>query len=56
MEKLKEAETAAAQRLRKTFKYPSESDDEDTIEAQALSTSLDPYGQLLKMLIYLHRY
>ncbi|RII04755.1 hypothetical protein CUC08_Gglean011004 [Alternaria sp. MG1] len=33
MEKLKEAETAAAQRLRKTFKYPSESDDEDTIEA-----------------------
>ncbi|EDU47188.1 hypothetical protein TUN199_02959 [Pyrenophora tritici-repentis] len=33
MEKLKEAETAAAQRLRKTFKYPSESDDEDTVEA-----------------------
>ena len=26
-------------------------DDEDTIEAQALSTSLDPYGQLLKMLM-----
>jgi len=33
MEKLKEAETVAAQRLRKTFKYPSESDDEDTVEA-----------------------
>ena len=26
-------------------------DDEDTIEAQALSTSLDPYGQLIKMLM-----
>src|SRR5687768_5741143 len=26
-------------------------DDEDTVEAQALSTSLDPYGQLLKMLL-----
>jgi diguanylate cyclase (GGDEF)-like protein len=26
-------------------------DDEDTVEAQALSTSLDPYGQLLKMLM-----
>jgi diguanylate cyclase (GGDEF)-like protein len=26
-------------------------DDEDTIEAQALSTSLDPYGQLVKMLM-----
>jgi len=26
-------------------------DDEDTIEAQALSTSLDPYGQLLRMLL-----
>lgn len=26
-------------------------DDEDTIEAQALSTSLDPYGQLVKMLV-----
>jgi hypothetical protein len=33
MEKLKEAETVAAQRLRKTFKYPSESDDEDAVEA-----------------------
>ncbi|KAF1940825.1 hypothetical protein EJ02DRAFT_379136 [Clathrospora elynae] len=33
MEKLKEAETIAAQRLRKTFKYPSESDDEDAVEA-----------------------
>jgi diguanylate cyclase (GGDEF)-like protein len=26
-------------------------DDEDTVEAQSLSTSLDPYGQLLKMLM-----
>jgi diguanylate cyclase (GGDEF)-like protein len=26
-------------------------DDEDTIEAQALSTSLDPYGQVIKMLM-----
>jgi diguanylate cyclase (GGDEF)-like protein len=26
-------------------------DDEDTVEAQGLSTSLDPYGQLLKMLM-----
>lgn len=26
-------------------------DDDDTIEAQALSTSLDPYGQLVKMLM-----
>jgi diguanylate cyclase (GGDEF)-like protein len=26
-------------------------DDDDTVEAQALSTSLDPYGQLLKMLM-----
>ncbi|MFL6551093.1 MAG: hypothetical protein ACJ8OJ_20550, partial [Povalibacter sp.] len=26
-------------------------DDEDTIEAQSLSTSLDPYGQLMKMLM-----
>ena len=26
-------------------------DDEDTVEAQALSTSLDPYGQLIKMLM-----
>jgi diguanylate cyclase (GGDEF)-like protein len=26
-------------------------DDEDTIEAQAFSTSLDPYGQLLRMLL-----
>lgn len=26
-------------------------DDDDTIEAQALSTSLDPYGQLMKMLM-----
>lgn len=26
-------------------------DDEDTIEAQALSTSLDPYGQLVRMLM-----
>ncbi|HEX7114340.1 MAG TPA: EAL domain-containing protein [Steroidobacter sp.] len=26
-------------------------DEEDTIEAHALSTSLDPYGQLLKMLV-----
>jgi diguanylate cyclase (GGDEF)-like protein len=26
-------------------------DDDDTIEAQALSTSLDPYGQLIKMLM-----
>jgi diguanylate cyclase (GGDEF)-like protein len=26
-------------------------DDEDTIEAQALSTSFDPYGQLVKMLM-----
>lgn len=26
-------------------------DDDDTIEAQALSTSLDPYGQLIKMLL-----
>ena len=26
-------------------------DDEDTIEAQALSTSLDPYGQLFKMVM-----
>ena len=33
MEKLREAEGAAAQRLRKTFKYPSESDDEDAVEA-----------------------
>ena len=42
MEKLKEAETAAAQRLRKTFKYPSESDDEDTIEA-----GMDEQGSIL---------
>ncbi|KAL6703229.1 hypothetical protein ACN47E_010091 [Coniothyrium glycines] len=33
MDKLKEAENIATQRLRKTFKYPTESDDEDTIEA-----------------------
>jgi hypothetical protein len=33
MEKLREVETAATQRLRKTFKYPSESDDEDAVEA-----------------------
>ncbi|EUC50035.1 hypothetical protein COCMIDRAFT_32606 [Bipolaris oryzae ATCC 44560] len=33
MEKLRGAETAATQRLRKTFKYPSESDDEDAVEA-----------------------
>lgn len=26
-------------------------DDDDTVEAQSLSTSLDPYGQLLKMLM-----
>ena len=26
-------------------------DHEDTVEAQALSTSLDPYGQLIKMLM-----
>ena len=26
-------------------------DDDDTVEAQALSTSLDPYGQLVKMLM-----
>ena len=26
-------------------------DDDDTLEAQALSTSLDPYGQLMKMLL-----
>ncbi len=26
-------------------------DDEDTVEAQSLSTSLDPYGQLMKMLM-----
>ena len=26
-------------------------DDEDTVEAQALSTSFDPYGQLVKMLM-----
>jgi diguanylate cyclase (GGDEF)-like protein len=26
-------------------------DDEDTVEAESLSTSLDPYGQLLKMLM-----
>src|SRR5215510_2503237 len=26
-------------------------DDDDTIEAQSLSTSLDPYGQLMKMLM-----
>ncbi|CAA9964380.1 hypothetical protein PTMSG1_07739 [Pyrenophora teres f. maculata] len=32
MEKLREAEIAATQRLRKTFKYPSESDDEDAVE------------------------
>ena len=34
-------------------------DDEDTVEAQALSTSLDPYGQLVKMLMpraLLHRH
>lgn len=30
---------------------PTILDDEDTVEAQALSTSLDPYGQLLKMLL-----
>jgi hypothetical protein len=43
MEKLAQAENIAAQRLRKTFKYPTESDDEDAIEAgmdeQGLSTS-----------------
>jgi hypothetical protein len=33
MEKLAQAENIAAQRLRKTFKYPSESDDEDAVEA-----------------------
>ncbi|KAF2846345.1 hypothetical protein T440DRAFT_558311 [Plenodomus tracheiphilus IPT5] len=33
MDKLKEAETIASQRLRKTFKYPSESDDENAVEA-----------------------
>jgi hypothetical protein len=33
MEKLKSAENIATQRLRKTFKYPSESDDEDAVEA-----------------------
>lgn len=33
MNKIKEAENIAAQRLRKTFKYPSESDDEATVEA-----------------------
>lgn len=33
MEKLRGAETVATQRLRKTFKYPSESDDEDAVEA-----------------------
>ncbi|CBX91947.1 hypothetical protein LEMA_P046530.1 [Plenodomus lingam JN3] len=32
MDKLKEAENIAAQRLRKTFKYPSESDDENAVE------------------------
>ncbi|KAH9876329.1 hypothetical protein J1614_004208 [Plenodomus biglobosus] len=32
MNKLQEAESMAAQRLRKTFKYPSESDDEDAVE------------------------
>ena len=25
--------------------------DEDTVQAQSLSTSLDPYGQLVKMLM-----
>jgi hypothetical protein len=40
MEKLREAETVAAQRLRKTFKYPSESDDEDAVEA-----GMDEQGQ-----------
>lgn len=32
MDKLRDVETVAAQRLRKTFKYPSESDDEDAVE------------------------
>jgi diguanylate cyclase (GGDEF)-like protein len=32
-------------------RMPTILDDEDTIEAQALSTSLDPYGQLVKMLM-----
>lgn len=33
MDKLKEAENIAAQRLRKTFKYPTDTDDEDAVEA-----------------------
>ncbi|KAF1839224.1 hypothetical protein BDW02DRAFT_540106 [Decorospora gaudefroyi] len=33
MNKPKEAESTTAQRLRKTFKYPSESDDENAVEA-----------------------
>lgn len=46
MEKLKEAETVAAQRLRKTFKYPSESDDENTVEA-----GMDEQGMPLPLLL-----
>jgi hypothetical protein len=33
MGKLAQAENIAAQRLRKTFKYPSDSDDEEAVEA-----------------------
>jgi hypothetical protein len=47
MEKLKEAETVAAQRLRKTFKYPSESDDEDTVEA-----GMDEQGNNFSLAFY----
>jgi hypothetical protein len=42
METLAQAENIAAQRLRKTFKYPSDSDDEDAVEAGMDAQGLTP--------------
>lgn len=44
-------ETQCPRAGRKHGKMGTILDDEDTVEAQALSTSLDPYGQLIKMLM-----
>jgi hypothetical protein len=46
MEKLAQAENIAAQRLRKTFKYPSDSDEEDAVEAGMDAQGLSPFLRL----------
>ena len=54
MEKLREVETVAAQRLRKTFKYPSESDDEDAVEAGTYAVRPVP-AQVLSPSVRAHK-